>query len=89
MLEELSTFTFCQPTRGAGLTNRKSASLCQSTIPIVQKLTYSIGQHVLLCEKDIFQTKSEIFVGCDRSQINTTTHIKKTHFKRNEAEAAD
>jgi hypothetical protein len=44
ILEELSTFTFHQPTRWVGLTNRKSTSLCQSTIPIVQKLTYSVRE---------------------------------------------
>lgn len=33
ILEEMSIFTFRQPTRWVGLKNSKSTSLCQSTIP--------------------------------------------------------
>ena len=46
ILEELSTFTFRQPTRWVGLTNSKITSLCQSTIPHSTKvdLFYSVRE---------------------------------------------
>ena len=70
ILEKLSTFTFRQPTRWVGLTNSKSPSLCQSTIPNCTKLD------LLYFGREIHIPPS--IVRCNRSQMNTTTSIKKT-----------
>ena len=50
ILKELSTFTFHQPTGWVGITNSKSTSLCQSTIPHTTKtdLFYAINTYYKL-----------------------------------------
>jgi hypothetical protein len=64
---------FCQPIRWVGLTNSKSTSLCQYTIPRSTKTVY------------LFYSVRQInlpVAGCDRSQINTATSKKITYFKQ-------
>jgi hypothetical protein len=54
--------------------NRKITSLCQSAIPIVEKLTYSIGQLVVLCEKETAYSKQSMGpLWDDRYQMITAT----------------
>ena len=84
ILEQLSTFTFRQPARWVGLTNSKSTSLCQSTIP------HSTTVYLFYSVLDI-NIPNIVWDSCGmryRSQISTTTSINKTTFLRNEADPA-
>jgi hypothetical protein len=72
ILEELSPLTFHQQTRCVGLPNSISTSLCQSTIPhsTIVNLFYSVREINI-------PKQSGTVVGCNRSQMNTTTNIQK------------
>jgi hypothetical protein len=80
ILEDLSTFTFRQLT-WVGLTNSRSTSLCQSTIPHSTKLD-------LFYARNKYSKQTLGVMGCDRYLINTATRIF-FFLKSNEADATD
>jgi hypothetical protein len=83
ILEELSTFTFHQPTRWVGLTNNKSTSLCQSTIPHSTKVARRF------CARNTYSKHSlrQLWDVIDPKLIQPL--VPKKMFLRNETDATD